>query len=238
MKIKCIAVDDEPLALRQISDYIKKTAFLDLVASFSNAIEAKQFLEENQPDVIFLDINMPEMNGMELAKNLLTDIGIVFTTAYSQYALESYQVSAIDYLLKPISYPDFLKSATKVEKYVGQARLLASMQESPVDYRFFKADGQLVKVMLRDIIYIESMSEYVRIHLENQRPVVTLMSMKNLETTLPADLFMRVHRSYIINLRKIVRIEKNKIFIIAEKSVPLSDQYKNDFKLFVENNLK
>jgi len=234
MEIKCICVDDEPFALKQISDYVKKTPYLKLVAECKNAYEALNSISECKPDLIFVDINMPEMSGMELVKSLPSEIMVVFTTAYSEFAVESYKVSAIDYLLKPISYNDFLKSANKALTNIESHN--SKHNESLVgdDYIFVKADGRIHKVLFSKIDFVESASEYVKIFVNGEKPLMSLMTMKNLEAALPADRFMRVHRSFIVNLDNITTIERNRIIYYNKIYVPVSDQYKDIFKEFVE----
>jgi two-component system LytT family response regulator len=230
MKIKCLAVDDEPFALKQIVSYIEQTPFLELIKSCGNAIEALEFIKKEHVDLIFLDINMPEMTGMELAKSLDSKTMVVFTTAYEEFALESYKVEAIDYLLKPISRDDFMRAARKA----ADRKMSKGSETVKTDEFFVKSDGKIIRIDLAEILFIESMSEYVRIHFENGTNLMTLMSMKNLDINLPAKDFMRVHRSYIVNLNKVQTIERNRIVFQKDKYIPVSDQYKDAFKEFVE----
>ena len=234
MEIKCICVDDEPFALKQLSDYVKKTPYLKLVAECKNAYEALNSISECKPDLIFVDINMPEMSGMELVKSLSSEIMVVFTTAYSEYAVESYKVSAIDYLLKPISYNDFLKSANKALTNIENHNSKHNVSSVGDDYIFVKADGRIHKVQFSKIDFIESSSEYVKIYISGEKPLMSLMTMKNLEAALPSDTFMRVHRSYIVNLDNISTIERNRIIYYGKIYVPVSEQYKEVFKEYVE----
>ncbi|MDD3740468.1 MAG: LytTR family DNA-binding domain-containing protein [Bacteroidales bacterium] len=234
MEIKCICVDDEPFALKQLSDYVKKTPYLKLVAECKNAYEALNSISECKPDLIFVDINMPEMSGMDLVKSLSSEIMVVFTTAYSEYAVESYKVSAIDYLLKPISYNDFLKSANKALTNIENHNSKHNESSVGDDYIFVKADGRIHKVQFSKIDFIESSSEYVKIYISGEKPLMSLMTMKNLEAALPSDTFMRVHRSYIVNLDNISTIERNRIIYYGKIYVPVSEQYKEVFKEYVE----
>ncbi|PKP02157.1 MAG: DNA-binding response regulator [Bacteroidetes bacterium HGW-Bacteroidetes-6] len=233
MKIKCLAIDDEPFALKQLVDYIQKTPFLELAEKCSSAFEALEKLTEGNIDLIFVDINMPGMSGMELVKSLPPDIMVVFTTAYSEYAVESYKVSAVDYLLKPISYEDFLRSANKAMQHFIKKPNTNEKQHD--DHFFVKSDGKTIKIVLSEIDFIESMSEYVKIFLGENKVVISLMSMKSLEASLPSDRFMRVHRSYIVNLDKIATIERNRIVFYNNTYIPVSDQYKDEFKKFIDN---
>lgn len=231
--INCLAVDDEPYALKQIVSYIKKTPFLELAGQASNAFEAMDFLSKEKADLVFIDINMPEMSGMEFVKTLPSGTNIIFTTAYSEFAAESYQVNTIDYLLKPISYEDFLKAANKARERISIQQ--SQKSESTVsDHFFVKSEGSLVKIILHDIIYIESMSEYVMIHLKGNKQITSLMSLKNLEKSLPGDQFMRVHRSFIVNLNSIISIERSRIKLNDNSNISIGDQYKDELKKFIE----
>ncbi len=234
MEIKCITIDDEPYALKQISDYVRKTPFLKLEAECRNAFEALNVIAGNKPDLIFVDINMPEMSGMDLVKSLSSDIMIIFTTAYSEYAVESYKVNAVDYLLKPIAYSDFLRAANKARLCWENAGKENSKSPDSEGYIFVKADGRILKVQLSKIDFVESASEYVKIFVAGEKPVMSLMTMKSLEIALPSDKFMRVHRSYIVNLDNITTIERNRIIFYNKIYVPVSEQYRDAFKEFVE----
>ena len=233
MKIKCLAIDDEPYALQQIVDYILKTPFLELTGKCYNAFEAMDFLASNTIDLIFIDINMPQMSGMDFVKTLHSQPNIIFTTAYSQYAVESYKVDAIDYLLKPITYDDFLRSANKAQKFILQKQTILQKEE-PKQYFFVNSDGKIIKINLQEIYYIESMSEYVKIYLANEKYIVTFMRLKNLEEFLSKNKFMRVHRSYIVNTQNITTIERNRIVFYGNTYVPISEQYKSEFKKFID----
>jgi two-component system LytT family response regulator len=234
MEIKCICIDDEPFALKQISDYVRKTPFLKLISECRNAFEALQIVSNEKPDLIFVDINMPEMSGMDMVKSLPSDILVIFTTAYSEFAVESYKVNALDYLLKPISYVEFLKSANKALEYIENQNVKHLETTAVNDYIFVKADGRIHKVLFSKIDFIESASEYVKIFVNGEKPLMSLMTMKSLEAALSADKFMRVHRSYIVNLDNITTIERNRIIYYNKIYVPVSEQYKDAFKEFVE----
>ena len=235
--IRCIAIDDEPLALQQLAAYIKKTPFLELVAQCQSAIEARQFLEQDTVDAIFCDINMPDLNGMDFVKSLQAPPLIVFTTAYSEYAVEGFKVNAVDYLLKPFGMQDFMRAANRVRERVQGSRV-QEVQGSPLtsenDTIFVKTDYRVVKVTISDIRYIEGMSEYLKIYIEGEpKPIVTLLSMKKMEEKLPEN-FMRIHRSYIVNLTKIQEINKNRIIMDAETYLPIGDMYKEAFQKYID----
>ena len=236
--IRCIAIDDEPLALQQLAAYIKKTPFLELVAQCQSAIEARQFLEQDTVDAIFCDINMPDLNGMDFVKSLQAPPLIVFTTAYSEYAVEGFKVNAVDYLLKPFGMQDFQRAANRLKERVQGSRV-QEVQGSPLtsesdDVIFLKTDYRVVKVSISDIRYIEGMSEYLKIFIEGEpKPIVTLLSMKKMEEKLPEN-FMRIHRSYIVNLTKIQEINKNRIIMDAETFLPIGDMYKEAFQKYID----
>lgn len=233
--INCIAIDDEPLALKQISNYIKKTAFLSLEASFDNAMDALQFITENKIDLIFLDIHMPDLNGMDMAKSLDNGPKIIFTTAYSEYAVDGFKVNALNYLLKPLDYTTFLKATLKAQTHFEQLNSKTENIQASSDHLFIKSKYKIIRIEIENILYIEAMREYVRIHLENTKPLMTLLSMKKIEQNLPDSIFMRVHRSYIVNLKKISTIERNRI-IFGNIYIPVTDQYKDKFQNFINNN--
>jgi DNA-binding LytR/AlgR family response regulator len=234
--IRCIAIDDEPLALKQIGDYIKKTPFLELAGLYESASQAIEVLEDTAVDLMFVDINMPDLSGIELVKALTNPPLIVFVTAYGEYALEGYKVDAIDYLLKPVSYGDFLKSANKAKTWFDALQQKPSEVTSNKNFLFIKSEYKILRINFDDIKYIEAMSEYIRIHLVNSKPVMTQVSMKSIEDKLPEDSFMRVHRSFIINLSKISVIERNRIVFDGNVYIPVSDQYKSRFQEYLDKN--
>jgi len=234
--IKCIAIDDEPLALKQMAGYILKTPFLELVGQFESAIQAIPFVQENQVDLMFLDISMPDLSGIDFVKSLEHPPKVVFTTAFSDFAVEGFRVDAVDYLVKPIGYSDFLKAANKAKSWF-ETKLMAQTQVKYDDqFLFIKSEYRIVRINFNDIRYIEAMSEYVKIHLTSSSPVMSLLSMKSLENQLPADRFMRVHRSFIVNLTKITVIERNRIVFGEDIYIPVSDQYKSRFQSWVDKN--
>lgn len=234
MKIKCIAIDDEPLALRQISDFIRKTPFLELAGECKNAFEAIDILNNDAIDLMFVDINMPGLSGMDFIKSLSNKPQVIFTTAYSEYAVEGFKVDALDYLLKPIGYNAFQKAANKAKSFFETQSKAEKTKENNEDYLFVKSEYKIVRINLNDIKYIEGMREYVRIYIENTRPVMSLMSMKSLEEKLPSNTFMRVHRSFIVNLSKITTIERSRIIFDKDVYIPVSDQYKEKFQEYID----
>lgn len=241
--LKCIAVDDEPLALKLVETFIEQTPFLELITTCDNAVEAMGIIRDTKPDVVFLDINMPNLTGMELARLLQDQPGplpkIVFTTAYNHYAIEGYRVNAVDYLLKPFSYEEFLRASSKVlqlheEASNNQIQNIVGDDE----FIFLKVEYQWVRISLKDICYIESLKDYVKVHLEDsQKALLSLISLKALEEKLPSSKFMRVHRSFIVALDKISAISKNSIFI-DKIEITVGEQYKEAFKVMVDKWLK
>lgn len=245
MTLKCIAVDDEPLALGLIAAFIEQTPFLQLVGRYSSAVEALQGLHQQPVDLVFLDIQMPDLSGIELARVL--DKGeygigprIIFTTAFSQYALEGYKVDALDYLVKPFNYADFLKAASKAQAYAGllhkpvPAPVLPPAATAPEEeYLFLKVEYQLVRIAFSHILYIEGLKDYVKVHLENEtKPILSLTSLKALEEKLPSRKFMRIHRSFIVALDKISAVSRNRVQV-GETNIAVSDQYKEAFNQFL-----
>ena len=232
MMIRCLAIDDEPLALQQIVAYIRKVPFLELAAQCQSALEARQFLENDTVDAIFCDINMPDLNGMDFVKSLASPPLIIFTTAYSEYAVEGFKVNAVDYLLKPFGLQDFQRAANRLKDRLEKPSVSDSSPSS--NTIFLKTDYRIVKVSIPDIRYIEGMSEYLKVWLEGeQKPIITLLSMKKMEERLP-DYFMRIHRSYIVNLNKIQEVNKNRIIMDAQTYLPIGDMYKETFQNYLD----
>ena len=233
--IKVLAIDDEPLALQQLVSYIQKVSFLQLAGQCQSALEAKEFLNREPVDAVFCDINMPDLNGMDFVKSLAAPPLIVFTTAYSEYAVEGFKVNAVDYLLKPFGLDDFRRAANRLKERLEASPVAVPVAEMPQsnaeddDTIFIKTDYKVVKIAISDIRYIEGMSEYLKIHLEGQpKPLVTLLSMKKMEEYLPPS-FMRIHRSYIVNLKKIQEVNKNRVIMDADTYLPIGDNYKEAF---------
>ena len=242
MILKCVAIDDEPLALELLSKFVSQTAFLKLERKFSNAIEALSYLNQNEVQLIFMDIQMPDLSGMELArildgKNNTDKTRIIFCTAYNQFAIEGYKVEALDYLLKPYSYEDFLAAATKAYQYFDRIQnpSVVKSAEPAVhqEFIFLKVEYQLVKVMLKDITHIEAYKDYVKVHLKSKaNPLLSLTSMKNMEELLPSEKFMRVHRSFIVALDHIDSVAKN-VIQIGDHHIAVGENYKDQFLEFL-----
>ena len=256
--IRVIAIDDEPLALQQLVTYINKVPFLELAAQCQSALEARRFLEHDTADAIFCDINMPDLNGMDFVKSLQAPPLVVFTTAYSEYAVEGFRVNAVDYLLKPFGLQDFQRAANRIkerlemknERYDNSAVKKSTENSSQQgnhtshlspfishlenDTLFLKTEYRIVKVSISGIRYVEAMSEYLKVYLDSEKkPIVTLLSLKKMEERLP-DNFMRIHRSYIVNLDKIQEVNKNRIIMDADTYLPIGDMYKDTFQAYLD----
>ncbi|MFB9843077.1 LytR/AlgR family response regulator transcription factor [Mucilaginibacter ginsenosidivorans] len=243
MTINCIAVDDEPLALGLVCKFIEQTPFLNLVGRFPSALEALKAIHTQKIDLLFLDIQMPDLNGIELARVLgkgPETPRVIFTTAYNQFALEGYKVDALDYLLKPFNYEEFLRAAQKAYNYAELLNktatapsAIAEPEHADDEYLFLKVEYQLVRIALDDILYIEGLKDYVKVHLKGvDKAVLSLTSLKALEEKLPSKRFMRVHRSFIVALDKITSMTKNSLQI-GKMMIAVGDQYKEAFGQFV-----
>ena len=233
--IRCIIIDDEPLALQQMEGYIKKIPYLELVAACQSAIDAKEILEKEKIDAIFCDINLPELNGLDFIKSLENPPMVVFTTAYSEYAVEGFQLNAVDYLLKPFGCEDMKRAAEKLKKRHDALRSLQEVSQIDEDDAIFlKTEYKIVRINISNIRYVEAMSEYLRIYLKDYpRPIIVLLSMKKMEERLPSHTFMRVHRSYIINLKMIHEISKNRISLGDDIEIPIGDSYRDQFNAYI-----
>ncbi len=237
LTIKCAIVDDEPLAVELLASYVNKIPFMQLQGKYSNATDVLKGLADQPVDLIFLDIQMPELNGLELSRMLPETTRIVFTTAFEQYALEGFRINALDYLLKPISYADFLEACNKALQWFT----LLSQQNEPgtreteITSIFVKSEYKLLQINLDDIRYIEGLKDYVKIHTEqSSRPILSLMNMKAIEQMLPASRFIRVHRSFIVQKSKIREIDRNRI-VFGDIYIPIGDSYKQAFQDFINN---
>ena len=233
MKINCCIVDDEPLALGLLERYVDKTEFLELKGKCNSAFEAIKILNNNKIDVLFLDIQMPDINGLEFAKVIDPKIKIVFTTAFDQYAIDGYKVNALDYLLKPISYDEFEASALKCQDSILSS---TSVEQNTQQFIFVKSEYKQVKIELSNILYIEGLKDYVKIWLKDQtKPILTIMSLKLLEQSLSTN-FMRIHRSFIVALDKVTSFEKGQVLIGDSVRVTVAEQYKKKFNIFLSDN--
>lgn len=233
--IRCLAIDDEPLALQQLTAYIKKIPFLELVDSCQSAHDALTVMNQEVIDAIFVDINMPDLNGMDFVKSLPVPPLVVFTTAYSEYAVEGFKVDAVDYLLKPFGLTDFQRAANKVKARYDQQNTAVIAQDEE-DTLFLKTDYKVIRIDVKDVRYVQSMSEYLKIFLEGRaKPVIVLLSMKKMEERLPENQFMRIHRGYIINLKKIQEVNKNRVIMDEETYLPIGDNYKEAFNSYLES---
>ena len=258
--IRVLAIDDEPLALQKLVTYIQKVPFLELAGQCSSALEARGFLQQDTVDAVFCDINMPDLNGMDFIKTLTVPPLVVFTTAYAEYAVEGFKVNAVDYLLKPYDMQDFLRAANRLKDRLAVPVVsspaasaaapsasvptgapassvvggFATDASSATDVLFLKTDYRIVKVHIPDIRYIEAMSEYLKVWLRGeQKPIITLLSMKKIEERLPKN-FMRIHRSYIINLDDIQEVNKNRIIMDSDTYLPIGDMYKDTFQQYLD----
>ncbi|NDV78601.1 LytTR family DNA-binding domain-containing protein [Dysgonomonas sp. 511] len=231
MKLKCVIVDDEPLAADLLRSYALQTPFLDVAGVYNSAIDALPRINEGGINLIFLDINMPKINGMEFSKTLPASIKIIFTTAYDQYAIEGFKVNALDYLLKPISYVDFLQASNRALDW------FKVMNNISAESIFVKSGYQYKKLEYSNILYIENQKDYVRFFLEGQsEPVSSLMNIQQLAEKLPCHVFMRVHRSFIVNLDKVKTVERNCI-VFGKTLIPVSDTYREQFNLFLNKGI-
>ena len=243
--IKCIAIDDEPLALKKLVTYIKKIPYLELVAQCRSAMEAQRVIDEQTVEAIFLDINMPDLNGIDFAKSVGQDHSkgpvMVFTTAYAEYAIEGYKANAVGYLLKPYSFDEFEAAAQKVRDICEIRQQAMTEVTTEVDDNgviFVKSDYKIVRIDIERIRYIEAMSEYLRIATDDKdKPVIVLLSMKRIEEHLPSSMFMRIHRSFIINLNKIVEVKKNHVVLEGGSSMPIGDNYKEAFMAYLNSRI-
>ncbi len=232
--INCIAIDDEPLALSQISGYIKKVPFLNLVAECPDAYSAIEVLASGKIELMFIDINMPDLSGLDFVKSLNNKPMVVFTTAYSEYAVEGFKVDATDYLLKPFGFDEFLKSAHKALSHFELLKNAKKDENTNSESIYVKSDYKYLKINTSDIKYIESRNEYIRIYTITGNPILTLLSLKSIEEKLPADNFLRIHRSYIINLKMIAEYSKVGVTIDQITFIPIGEQYRERFNEYIQ----
>jgi two-component system, LytTR family, response regulator LytT len=234
--ITVIAIDDEPLALQLIVDYIRMTPDLMLAGQFENPLEAAQYISENHVDIVFTDIQMPGLNGIEFTRSMVNSPVVIFTTAFTKYAIEGFKLDIADYLLKPFTYEEFLTSVHKAERMIRSVTKPADNVLSNNEFLFLKSDYKIKRINFQNILYIEGLKEYVKVYtIHSEKPILSLSSLKILEIKLPADKFMRVHRSFIVNLEKIETIDRSRI-VFGNKYIPVGDQYKDKFQKFLDKN--
>ena len=240
--LRCIVVDDEPLAVKMLEGFVERTPFLDLEASFNDPVEALSAIKERKPDLAFLDIQMPDLDGMELSRMIPADTRIIFTTAFKQYAFESYEVSALDFLLKPIRYQTVLEAAEKAREWFALKEAATAAPavpaptpaQAPQTSTFFKVDGALHKVEFDDILYVEGLKDYVMVYLASQRqPLVTHVTMKGMEEMLPEGQFMRIHRSFIVALDKVASVSATGDVKVGDRLLHVSEAYREAFDAYL-----
>lgn len=234
--IRCIAIDDEPLALNVLEGYIQQIPELELLEKFTNPIKALEFLAKQEVDLLFVDIQMPDLTGLELTALLKNKPVLILTTAYSEYAVEGFKADALDYLLKPIDFPDFERAVGKAKDWIYTKRSSTMNIQANQDFLFIRSEYKIIRINFEEIKYIQGMSEYVRIHLTTGKPIMSLISLKSVESQLPESKFMRVHKSFIVNLQKINIIERNEIVYDDGTVIPVGPQYKEAFQAFLDKN--
>lgn len=234
--IRVVAIDDEPLALQLVKGYVAKTPSLELAGAFDNPVEAVAFIQSSEVDLVLLDIQMPDLTGTELARVISGGPKVIFTTAYEKYALEGFRLDAVDYLLKPFSYAEFLRAVQKAEKLICAERTQLPVLEVSNEFLFIKSESRIRRINFSEIHYIEGLKDYVKIWLKDEKkPVLSQSTLKALESRLPEDRFMRVHRSFIVNLETVKVIERGRI-VFGEVRIPVTDQYIDNFRRFLDRN--
>ncbi|MFD2941532.1 LytR/AlgR family response regulator transcription factor [Flavobacterium notoginsengisoli] len=232
--MKCVIIDDEPLAVELLQDFVKKVESLELISSFNNAIDAVSFINQNNVDLIFLDIEMPHFSGIDFINTIEKKPLVIFTTAYSDYAVEGFNLGAVDYLVKPIPFHRFLKAVVRAQQVLQPAIANQPVSENTTtpeiqqDFMFVRAEYENVKLNFADILFIEGLKDYVKIYTTDNKFTLTLISLIKLENLLSSKGFARIHRSYIINIKHVKSIQKNKV-LISDKRIPISESYKNTF---------
>jgi two-component system, LytTR family, response regulator LytT len=234
--IQTIAIDDEPLALQLVTGYIKQTPFLQFIGGFDNPMSALEFYESHPVELVFLDIQMPDLIGTDFVRKLQPGPKIVFATAFEKFALEGFKLDAVDYLLKPFGYEEFLVAAQKARNLIELERMKVAKIETNEKFLFLKSEYKIIRINFDDILYIEGLKDYVKVFLKNEaRPILSINSLKTLEAKLPASRFMRVHRSFIVNLERVETIERFRI-VFGKVYIPVSEQYKDRFQQFLDEN--
>lgn len=229
MNIKAIAIDDEPLALEIVKQYCTQLNEIDLVQIFDNTVEAKTYIDQHQPDLIFIDIDMPDINGIDLVNSISFKPMIVFTTAYKEFALDGFELEAIDYLLKPFSFERFEKAFQK-----AFSKYKTNQQTNVDDHIFVYAEYKMTKISLQEILFIESLDDYIKIHLSNEKPVMTLMSLKKIIEKIPASQFIRIHRSYIASIKYLSQLSGRKVKLTNGAELPVSEKYASELARWVK----
>jgi len=234
--ITAIAIDDEPLALQLVSGYIEKTPGLNLMGKFDNPLDAIDYLATKAVDLVFVDIRMPDLSGLEFTRSMAKGPKVIFTTAYEKYALHGFRLDVVDYLLKPFSYEEFLKAVQKAQRLIRLEKGAPDHIDANNEFLFLKSDYKIKRINFNDILYIEGLKDYVKVYTKNSsNPVLSLTTMKLIESKLPESKFMRVHRSFIVNLEKIDTIERSRI-VFGKTYIPVSEQYKDKFQEFLDKN--
>jgi len=234
--ITAIAIDDEPLALQLVSGYIEKTPGLNLMGKFDNPLDAIDYLATKAVDLVFVDIRMPDLSGLEFTRSMVKGPKVIFTTAYEKYALDGFRLDVADYLLKPFSYEEFLKAVQKAQRLIRLEKGAPDHIDANNEFLFLKSDYKIKRINFNDILYIEGLKDYVKVYTKNSsNPVLSLTTMKLIESKLPESKFMRVHRSFIVNLEKIDTIERSRI-VFGKTYIPVSEQYKDKFQEFLDKN--
>lgn len=236
--MRCVIVDDEPLAVELMAGYARKTPSLELVGAFTDPVKALSEIRILAPEIVFMDIQMPDLNGLELSRMLPEQTMVVFTTAFKEYAFESYEVDAVDYLLKPIRYRKFVEAVSRAENRMRKYIVSGKHDQTQRNSAFIKVDGQHRNICFSDILYVSAMKDYVMLRLVSQKePLVTHLTMKAVEEILPSSRFMRVHRSYIVALDKITSIDSNGDIKLGDEFIPVSDTYRKAVSNFLALNL-
>ncbi len=236
MTISCMIVDDEPLAVKLLESFVAKTPELELLGSFTDSVEAINAIKEQQPNLLFLDIQMPDLNGMELAHMIHSETRVIFTTAFKEYAFESYEVKALDFLLKPIRYNKFMEAVEKAREWFTVQESATSANITSAKSVFLKVDGEYQQIAFSQILYVCGMKDYVMFHLEDVRkPLITHLTMKSVEDMLPSQQFMRVNRSYIVALDKIRKVDRNDCIYIGDEIIHVTDAFKDTFNQFLQS---
>jgi len=231
-----VAIDDEPLALKLITGYIEETPDLSLLGNFTNPLKASVFLKENIVDIVMLDIQMPELNGIEFTRQMNRGPKVIFTTAYKNYAIEGFKLEVVDYLVKPFSYQDFLKAIKRAEKLINLEKRSYENIESNNEFLYLKSNYKIKRINFNNIQYIEGLNDYVRIHAASSgEPIQSQVTLKTIESKLPAGKFMRIHRSFIVNLQKVETIDRGRI-VFGKAYIPVGDKYKEKFEDFLRKN--